>query len=64
VLLGFYIGGFQPAQIWLKDRKGRELSFDDVKHYQKIIKILSETARIMQTITIDLSGNAATGEGV
>jgi hypothetical protein len=64
VLLGFYIGGFQPAQIWLKDRKGRELSFDDVKHYQKIIKILSETDRIMQTITIDLSGNAATGEGV
>lgn len=51
---GFYIGGYQPAQKWLKDRKGRELSFDDVKHYQKIIKILSETDRIMQTITMDL----------
>lgn len=50
----FYIGGYQPAQKWLKDRKGRELSFEDVKHYQSILKILSETDRIMQTITMDL----------
>jgi predicted helicase len=49
----FYIGGYQPAQKWLKDRKGRELSFDDVKHYQSILKILSETDRIMQTITME-----------
>jgi len=33
----FYIGGYQPAQKWLKDRKGRELSYDDIQHYQKII---------------------------
>ena len=46
----FYIGGYQPAQKWLKDRKGRALSFDDVRHYQSILKILSETDRIMQTI--------------
>jgi type I restriction-modification system DNA methylase subunit len=50
----FYIGGYQPAQKWLKDRKGRELSFDDIRHYQKIIKILSETDRIMRTITLPL----------
>lgn len=50
----FYIGGYQPAQKWLKDRKGRELSFEDVKHYQRILKILSETDRIMQTITMTL----------
>lgn len=50
----FYIGGYQPAQKWLKDRKGRALSFEDVKHYQRILKILSETDRIMQTITMDL----------
>ncbi|SHK90569.1 hypothetical protein SAMN05444414_102205 [Roseovarius marisflavi] len=56
---GFYIGGYQPAQKWLKDRNGRELSFDDVKHFQKIIKILSETDRIMQTITMDLEAAAA-----
>ena len=51
----FYIGGYQPAQKWLKDRKGRALSFDDVKHYQKIIKILAETDRIMKTISLDMN---------
>ncbi|MBD3677566.1 MAG: N-6 DNA methylase [Rhodobacteraceae bacterium] len=58
---GFYIGGYQPAQKWLKDRKGRALSFDDVKHYQKILKILSETDRIMQTITMTLDTPSADG---
>jgi hypothetical protein len=48
----FHIGGYQPAQKWLKDRKGRALSFDDVKHYQRILKILSETARVMAGITM------------
>lgn len=51
---GFYIGGYQPAQKWLKDRKGRTLSFDDVKHYQRILKVLSETDRIMKTIEMEL----------
>lgn len=46
----FYIGGYQPAQKWLKDRKGRELSGEDIEHYQKIIKVLIETDRIMKEI--------------
>jgi hypothetical protein len=46
----FYIGGYQPAQKWLKDRKGRALDFADIKHYQRILKILAETDRIMHTI--------------
>jgi len=46
----FYIGGYQPAQKWLKDRKGRQLSFEDILHYQKIIVALSETDRIMKEI--------------
>jgi len=46
----FYIGGYQPAQKWLKDRKGRELSYDDIRHYQKIIVALTETNRIMKEI--------------
>lgn len=45
-----YIGGYQPAQKWLKDRKGRKLTDEDLEHYQKIIKILLETARIMKQI--------------
>ena len=50
----FYIGGYQPAQKWLKDRKGRALNLEDVKHYRNILKILAETDRIMQTITMNL----------
>src|SRR5690625_1609381 len=46
----FYIGGFQPAQKWLKDRRGRTLEFDDILHYQKIIVALSETDRLMKEI--------------
>jgi hypothetical protein len=51
---GFYIGGYQPAQKWLKDRKGRTLDFEDVQHYQRILKILAETDRIMKTIEMPL----------
>jgi predicted helicase len=47
---GFYIGGYQPAQKWLKDRKDRELQFEDIQHYQKIIVALSETDRLMKEI--------------
>ena len=43
-----YIGGYQPAQKWLKDRKGRTLTTDDMEHYEKIISVLLETNRIMQ----------------
>ena len=50
----FYIGGYQPAQKWLKDRRERDLSMDDIRHYQRIIKILSESDRIMKTIEMDL----------
>ena len=46
----FYIGGYQPAQKWLKDRKGTILSADDIKHYRKIIRALTETDRIMKEI--------------
>ncbi len=46
----FYIGGYQPAQKWLKDRKDRKLEFDDILHYQKIIVALTETDRLMNEI--------------
>ncbi len=51
----FYIGGYQPAQKWLKDRRGRKLSNEDIEHYQKIIVVLAETEKIMKKIdTINL----------
>jgi predicted helicase len=50
VAWNFYIGGYQPAQKWLKDRKGRTLTNNDIEHYQKIIVALVETNRIMHEI--------------
>lgn len=52
VAWNFYIGGYQPSQKWLKDRKERELGFEDILHYQKIIVALSETDRIMKEIDL------------
>lgn len=46
----FYIGGYQPAQKWLKDRKGRNLTFDDILHYRNIIIVLLETDRLMKAL--------------
>jgi len=46
----FYIGGYQPAHKWLKDRRGRKLSFEDILHYQKIVVALAETDRLMKEI--------------
>ena len=46
----FHIGGYQVCEKWLKDRKGRTLSKDDIAHYQKIVVALSETIRLMAEI--------------
>jgi len=46
----FYIGGYQVCQKWLKDRKGRTLSPEDITHYQHIVVALQETIRLMQQI--------------
>ncbi len=46
----FYIGGYQPAQKWLKDRKNQVLTFDDIIHYQRIIYVLQQTIGIMSEI--------------
>jgi predicted helicase len=46
----FNIGGYQPAQKWLKDRKGRTLIFDEIEHYRKIITVLSLTADLQRQI--------------
>lgn len=53
----FYIGGYQPAQKWLKDRRTRTLTWDDIGHYQKIVKILVETDRIMREIELPLEAD-------
>ena len=46
----FQIGGYQVCEKWLKDRKGRKLTVDEISHYQRIVKALSETIRLMNEI--------------
>jgi len=46
----FHIGGYQVLDKWLKDRKGRTLSFDDIEHYQKIVAAIHETRHLMSEI--------------
>lgn len=46
----FYIGGYQPAQKWLKDRKDHTLNYDDIEHYRNIIHALVETERLMKEV--------------
>jgi predicted helicase len=53
---GFYVGGYQVCEKWLKDRKGRKLTVDDIQHYQRIVIALLETARIMQAIDARIPG--------
>ncbi|MGL5982729.1 MAG: type ISP restriction/modification enzyme [Cetobacterium sp.] len=48
----FTIGGYQPAQKWLKDRIGKTLEFEEINHYRKIISILKETQKIMEKIDL------------
>jgi predicted helicase len=46
----FHIGGYQVCEKWLKDRKSRTLTKDDIAHYHKIVIALSETIRLMAEI--------------
>ena len=46
----FHIGGYQVCERWLKDRKGRTLTYEDTQHYQKIVVALAETIRLMAEI--------------
>ncbi|MDQ2973834.1 MAG: N-6 DNA methylase [Acidobacteriota bacterium] len=46
----FHVGGYQVCQKWLKDRKCRQLSYDDQVHYKNIVSALNETFRLMSAI--------------
>ncbi|MDT7602700.1 MAG: hypothetical protein QOF61_697 [Acidobacteriota bacterium] len=46
----FHVGGYQVANKWLKDRKGRTLAFDDLAHYRRTVAALAETIQIMSDI--------------
>lgn len=50
IVWNFHVGGYQVCQKWLKDRKGRTLSNEDIQHYQRIVVALKETIELMAKI--------------
>jgi hypothetical protein len=46
----YRIGGYQVCDKWLKDRKEKVLSLEDIKHYCKIITVLSKTIEFQKAI--------------
>ena len=54
----FTIGGYRPAEKWLKDRRRRTLSYEDITHYRRICAVLVETPRVMARVddAIDAHG--------
>jgi len=54
----FHIGGYQVCEKWLKDRRGRRLSYEDLTHYKRVVVALNETIRLMSEIdaAIDAHG--------
>lgn len=50
------IGGYQPLEKWLKDRKGRTLGFEDIQHYRRIVVALREMRRLMNEIDALIPG--------
>jgi len=50
VVWNFHIGGYQVCEKWLKDRKGLKLTYEDTRHYQRIVAALNETIRVMKEI--------------
>jgi hypothetical protein len=46
----FWVGGYQPCQKWLKDRRGRTLSNEDIEHYERMVVAINETIRLMAEI--------------
>lgn len=52
----FHVGGYQVCDKWLKDRKGRQLTYDDLTHYQNIVAALAETIRLMVAVDDVING--------
>jgi len=46
----FTIGGYQVCEKWLKDRRERQLTHDDLQHYKKIVAALSRTIELMNQL--------------
>ena len=52
----FHVGGYQVCEKWLKDRKGRALSYDEIQHWQRVVAALTETQKVMEEIDALIPG--------
>jgi hypothetical protein len=52
----FEVGGYQVLHKWLKDRKGRVLSYRELEHYQRMVVALQETLRVMDEVDTVIGG--------
>ncbi len=52
----FKVGGYQVCEKWLKDRKGRTLTLDEIEHYQKTVAALTRTRELMLAIDAVVDG--------
>lgn len=46
----YTIGGYQVCEKWLKDRKNRQLSLDEIRTYCRIVTALAHTIKIQEEI--------------
>jgi hypothetical protein len=53
----FHVGGYQVCEKWLKDCKGRVLSYDDKEHYKLVVAILGQTIQLMGEIDAVIEKN-------
>jgi hypothetical protein len=44
------VGGYRVCEKWLKDRRGRTLSHDEIERYRSIVAAAAETVRLMSEI--------------
>ncbi|MCK4734127.1 MAG: hypothetical protein KAT65_16865 [Methanophagales archaeon] len=45
---GYQIGGYQVMAKYLKDRKKRELSLEEIGHYRKVAKAIARTIEVQE----------------
>jgi len=46
----YCIGGYQVCEKWIKNRKGRVLTKEDLAHYQDIVAAITETLRLARDV--------------
>lgn len=46
----YRIGGYQVCEKWLKDRRERILSLEDIKHYLRVVTVIEKTIKIQSDI--------------